>query len=203
MTEKPKPPVPFEVPEGWIRMMDSDQMRRSLTRIAHEILERNKGADKLAVVGIRTRGENIASRIVAQIQEIEGRKVPVGVVDITLYRDDISKTPQQPLVRGTDLPFNVDTVNIILIDDVLFTGRTIRAALDAIIDFGRPISVQLAVLVDRGHRELPIRADYVGKSIPTARYEAVEVFVSEVDGEEGVFLHDARKKKASGARTGK
>ena len=175
--------------------MDPEQVRRSITRIAHEILERNKGAESLALVGIRTRGEHLASRIQAQIEQIEQRKVPLGVVDITLYRDDLSSIAEQPLVRGTSLPFNVDRVTVVLIDDVLFTGRTVRAALDAIIDFGRPIAVQLAVLVDRGHRELPIRADYVGKNIPTARYESVEVVLDEADGEDGVYVYDARKKR--------
>lgn len=181
--------------ESWTQVMDPEQVRRSITRIAHEILERNKGAESLALVGIRTRGEHLASRIQAQIEQIEQRKVPLGVVDITLYRDDLSSIAEQPLVRGTSLPFNVDRVTVVLIDDVLFTGRTVRAALDAIIDFGRPIAVQLAVLVDRGHRELPIRADYVGKNIPTARYESVEVVLDEADGEDGVYVYDARKKR--------
>ncbi len=173
---------------GWTNVLDEEQIRRSVTRISHEILERNKGAEALAIVGIRTRGEFLAQRIVKQIQQIENNEVPLGVVDITLYRDDISKSAEQPLVRGTDLPFNVDRVSIVLVDDVLFTGRTVRAALDAIIDFGRPHSVQLAVLVDRGHRELPIRADYVGKSIPTAHDELVEVCLNERDGEDAVYL---------------
>lgn len=175
---------------GWTKVLDEDQIRRSITRISHEILEKNKGADRLAVVGIRTRGEFLAKRIVAQITEIEGREVPFGVVDITLYRDDISQSSEQPIVRGTDLPFDVDSVAIILVDDVLYTGRTVRAALDAIIDFGRPRSVQLAVLCDRGHRELPIRADYIGKSIPTARVELVEVCLAERDSEDAVYLYD-------------
>jgi pyrimidine operon attenuation protein / uracil phosphoribosyltransferase len=173
------------------KVMDSDQIRRSVTRIAHEILERNHGAKNIAIVGIRTRGEHLARRILAKLQEIENTTIPMGVVDITLYRDDISHSAEQPLVRGTSLPFNVDTKTIVLIDDVLFTGRTVRAALDAIIDFGRPKAVQLAVLVDRGHRELPIRADYVGKSIPTARSQNVDVFMSEVDTEDAVYVRGA------------
>jgi pyrimidine operon attenuation protein/uracil phosphoribosyltransferase len=184
---------PKQPGEGWTIVLDEDQIRRSVTRIAHEILEKNKGAERLAVVGIRTRGEFLAKRIVAQIAEIEGREVPLGVVDITLYRDDISQSAEQPIVRGTDLPFDVDAVAIVLVDDVLFTGRTVRAALDAIIDFGRPRSVQLAVLCDRGHRELPIRADYIGKSIPTARTELVEVCLNERDGKDAVYLYDPKK----------
>ena len=153
--------------EDWVIVMDSEQVRRSIIRIAHEILERNKGASKVAIVGIRTRGEFIAQRIQKQIEAIENTTVPMGVVDITLYRDDISHTAEQPIIRGTHLPFNLDKVSIVLIDDVLFTGRTVRAGLDAVMEFGRPKSVQLAVLGDRGHRELPIRADYVGKTLRT------------------------------------
>jgi pyrimidine operon attenuation protein / uracil phosphoribosyltransferase len=179
----------------WTKVLDTDQIRRSVVRIAHEILEKNRGAQKLAVVGIRTRGEYLAKRIVEQISEIEQVSVPMGVVDITLYRDDIAQSTEQPLVRGTDLPFNVDRHIIILVDDVLYTGRTIRAALDAIIDFGRPLSVQLAVLCDRGHRELPIRADYVGKSLPTSRDQEVEVCLAESDGEDSVYLHDRHPRK--------
>ena len=174
--------------EGWKRVLDADQIRRSVTRIAHEIIERNGGAEGIAVVGIRTRGEPLAHRIVGRVSEIEGIKIPFGVVDITLYRDDLVNSAEQPLVRGTNLPFNVDRVHVVLIDDVLYTGRTVRAALDAIIDFGRPKSVQLAVLCDRGHRELPIRADYVGKSIPTTRTELVEVCLTEVDEEDSVYI---------------
>lgn len=179
----------------WRRVLDSDQIARSLTRIAYEILENNKGSKDLAVVGIRTRGEYLAKRVVSKIEEIENKRIPMGVVDITLYRDDLSQTPEQPTVRGTDLPFNVDAVRIILVDDVLYTGRTVRAGLDAIIDFGRPKGVQLAVLVDRGHRELPIRPDYVGKSIPTAKNESVRVRLSEPDGEDGVFVRQAPHKQ--------
>lgn len=179
---------------GWTQVMDADQISRSVTRIAHEIVERNGGTQKLAVVGIRTRGEFLAQRIVKKINEIENAAVPLGVVDIALYRDDLSNSASQPLVRGTDLPFNVDRTTIVLVDDVLFTGRTVRAALDAIIDFGRPKSVQLAVLCDRGHRELPIRADYIGKSFPTAKNEVVEVCVSEQDQEDAVYIRKAAEK---------
>lgn len=175
-------------------VLDSTQIRRSITRIAHEILERNRGAKHIAVVGIRTRGEQLGKRILQTIEEIEKCSVPFGVVDITLYRDDLSHIAEQPLVRGTTLPFDVDKVHVILVDDVLFTGRTVRAAIDAIIDFGRPKTVQLAVLVDRGHRELPIKADYVGKSIPTARDELVDVHLDELDGEDAVYVKKAVKR---------
>lgn len=183
-----------EIAADWNLVMDSEQVRRSVARISHEILERNGGAAKIGLVGIRTRGEYLAQRIQQQLENIEGTKVPLGVVDITLYRDDISKSSEQPLVRGTHLPFNLDKLAIILIDDVLFTGRTVRAALDALIDFGRPQSIQLAVLCDRGHRELPIRADYVGKNIPTARSQSVEVCLAERDGMDAVYVHERKKK---------
>lgn len=184
--------------DDWVEILDSKQIKRSLTRIAHEIVERNKGIDKVALVGIRSRGENIAERLVVKLKELEGKEVPLGVVDITLYRDDISKTAEQPLVRGTSLPFNVDKYVVILVDDVLYTGRTVRAAIDAVIDFGRPLAVQLAVLVDRGHRELPIRADYVGKSVPTSKSELVEVCLTERDGKDGVYLRDKQGNIAEG-----
>ena len=185
-----------KVRDTWVHVLDSQQIKRSITRIAHEILERNEGIKKLAVVGIRTRGEFLADRIAAQIDAIEEGVLSRGVVDITLYRDDIAHSTEQPLVRGTQLPFNVDRHHVILVDDVLFTGRTVRAALDAVTDFGRPKSVQLAVLCDRGHRELPIRADYVGKSLPTSRTEIVEVCLSERDNEDAVYVHEARRKGA-------
>ncbi len=187
-------PSKREIGADWNLVMDAEQVRRSITRISHEILERNRGAAKIAVVGIRTRGEYLAQRISKQIGEIEGQSIPLGVVDITLYRDDISHTAEQPLVRGTNLPFNLDKVAVILIDDVLYTGRTVRAALDAIIDFGRPHSVQLAVLCDRGHRELPIRADYVGKSLPTSKQQLVEVCLSERDGLDAVYVRERGSK---------
>ncbi|MCL4150980.1 UNVERIFIED_CONTAM: hypothetical protein GTU68_016570 [Idotea baltica] len=182
------------VPTDWKLVLEEQQIKRSVTRISHEILERNKGASSLAIVGIRTRGEDLAARIAEQIKQIEGTEVPRGVVDITLYRDDLSSSQAQPIVRGTELPFNVDAVSIVLVDDVLFTGRTVRSAIDAVIDFGRPLSVQLAVLVDRGHRELPIRPDYVGKTIPTAKDELVQVCLNERDGKEGVYLAPKRDK---------
>lgn len=181
----------------WELVLDTDQIRRAVTRIAYQIVERNGDARSVAIVGIRTRGEFFAKRIVAAIEQIEGVKVPFGVLDITLYRDDISKSAETPMVRGTNLPFNVGKYVVVLVDDVLFTGRTVRAALDAIIDYGRPVGVQLAVLCERGHRELPIRADYVGKSVTTTRRQVVEVCMTEVDGDEGVFLraskHEVRR----------
>jgi pyrimidine operon attenuation protein/uracil phosphoribosyltransferase len=169
------------------RVMDEATMRRTLTRIAHEIIERNKGAKNLVIVGIRSRGIYLANRIAQKIKEIEGVEVPVGELDITFYRDDLTVL-SNPLVQKTHLPFDITDKDVILIDDVLFTGRTARAALDALMDFGRPATVQLAVLVDRGHRELPIRADYVGKNVPTSRREEVRVNVSELDGEDSVVI---------------
>ncbi|BDG60691.1 bifunctional pyr operon transcriptional regulator/uracil phosphoribosyltransferase PyrR [Caldinitratiruptor microaerophilus] len=171
-------------------LMDADAIARALYRIAHEILERNKGTERLALVGIRRRGVPLARRLVARIREIEGQDVPVGVLDITLYRDDLTERSEWPQVERTEVPFPVRGRRIVLVDDVLYTGRTARAALDALLDLGRPESVQLAVLVDRGHRELPIRADYVGKNVPTSRRELVEVRLTEVDGEDGVYLFE-------------
>jgi pyrimidine operon attenuation protein/uracil phosphoribosyltransferase len=171
-------------------VMDGDRLARSLTRIAHEIVERNRGIEDLALVGIRERGVPIARRIAKQLLEITGRHVPTGALDITLYRDDLMRQAvgPQPLVRSTDIPFNLDDRLILLVDDVLYTGRTIRAALDALIDFGRPKAIQLVVLVDRGHRELPIKADYVGKNVPTSRRESVQVRLEEVDGHDEVVI---------------
>jgi pyrimidine operon attenuation protein/uracil phosphoribosyltransferase len=170
--------------------MDADRIDRSLTRIAHEIVERNRAIENLALVGIRERGVHLAGRLAARLASITGHQVPTGALDITLYRDDLMRNPvgPQPLVRSTDIPFDLDDRTILLVDDVLFTGRTIRAALDALIDFGRPRAIQLAVLVDRGHRELPIKADYVGKNVPTSRRESVQVRLSEVDGHDDVLI---------------
>jgi pyrimidine operon attenuation protein/uracil phosphoribosyltransferase len=166
------------------QVMDADRMSRALTRIAHEILERNRGLDDIALVGIRTRGVPIARRLGQLLREINGDHVPVGALDITLYRDDLMRSPvgPQPLVRRTEIAFSIDDRRILLVDDVLYTGRTIRAALDALIDFGRPRAIQLVVLVDRGHRELPIKADYVGKNVPTSLKESVQVRLQEIDG---------------------
>jgi pyrimidine operon attenuation protein / uracil phosphoribosyltransferase len=168
-------------------VMDADRMGRTLTRIAHEILERNAapgGVDELALVGIRTRGVPLARRIAHIIREINQHDVPTGMLDITLYRDDLMRhaVGPQPLVRRTEIPFSIDDKRILLVDDLLYTGRTIRAALDALIDFGRPKAIQLVVLVDRGHRELPIKADYVGKNLPTSSLQSVQVHLTEIDG---------------------
>lgn len=171
-------------------VMDADRMGRTLTRIAHEIVERNRGLDRLALVGVRTRGVPLASRLAARLREISGQDVPVGALDITLYRDDLMHhaVGPQPLVRSTDIPFSIDNRVIVLVDDVLYTGRTVRAALDELIDFGRPKAIQLVVMVDRGHRELPIKADYVGKNLPTSHTEAVSVRLQEIDGCDEVMI---------------
>jgi pyrimidine operon attenuation protein/uracil phosphoribosyltransferase len=171
-------------------VMDGDRMARTLTRIAHEVVERNRGIDEVALVGIRSRGEHLARRLAVRLQEITGRTVPTGTLDITLYRDDLMRQAvgPQPLVRRTEIPFSIDDRVILLVDDVLYTGRTIRAALDALIDFGRPRAIQLIAFVDRGHRELPIKADYVGKNLPTSRRESVQVRLEEVDGHDEVVV---------------
>ena len=171
-------------------VMDADRMGRTLVRIAHEIVERNRGVDELALVGVRTRGVPIARRLARNIQEIAHEEVPTGALDITLYRDDLMRhaVGPQPVVRRTEIPFSIDDRKILLVDDVLYTGRTVRAALDALIDFGRPKAIQLVVLVDRGHRELPIKADYVGKNVPTSRRESVQVRLQEVDGRDEVVI---------------
>ena len=173
-------------------VMDADRIARTLTRIAHEIVERNKGVDDLALVGVRTRGVHLARRLGRILKEITGDDVPTGALDITLYRDDLMRhaVGPQPLVRRTEIPFSIDDKRILLVDDVLYTGRTIRAALDAIIDLGRPTAIQLACLVDRGHRELPIRPDYVGKNLPTSRRETVAVRLREHDGEDRVVIEE-------------
>lgn len=171
-------------------IMDKPQMDRAITRIAHEIVEANRGIEGVALVGIRTRGAPLASRLAAKIARIEGKSCPVGILDITLYRDDLTTVAHQPVVRMTEIPFSVDGRTIVLVDDVLFTGRTIRAALDALIDLGRPRRIQLAVMIDRGHRELPIRADFVGKNVPTSLDEAISVRLEEVDGEDAVVIQE-------------
>jgi pyrimidine operon attenuation protein/uracil phosphoribosyltransferase len=174
-------------------IMDADRMGRTLARIAHEILERNRGTEQVALVGIRTRGDVLARRLAHMLEEITKTPVRTGALDITLYRDDLMRTAvgPQPLVRRTEIPFSIDDQKILLVDDVLFTGRTIRAALDALIDFGRPREIQLIVLVDRGHRELPIKADYVGKNVPTSRKESVHVSLAETDGVDEVSVTSA------------
>jgi pyrimidine operon attenuation protein / uracil phosphoribosyltransferase len=170
--------------------LDADRMGRTLTRIAHEILERNRGVEELALVGIRTRGVPLAKRLARAIQEINGHEIPTGALDITLYRDDLMRTAvgAQPVIRKTEIPFSIDDKSILLVDDVLYTGRTIRAALDALIEFGRPRVIQLVVLVDRGHRELPIKADYVGKNLPTSQTQSVQVHLMEIDGRDEVEI---------------
>jgi pyrimidine operon attenuation protein / uracil phosphoribosyltransferase len=178
-------------------VMDASEVARALTRIAHEILERNKGTKEIALVGIRTGGVHLAHRLARRIQEIERAQVPIGELDITLYRDDLGIRKDQPVLRKTSIPFNVSDLNVILVDDVLFTGRTIRAAMDGLIDLGRPAEIQLAVLVDRGHRQLPIKATYIGKNIPTSREEIVHVYLEEEGEEDRVVL---LKNASGGAR---
>ena len=172
------------------RLLDASGLRRTVVRMAHEILERNKGLESLAVVGICTRGALLAKRLADEILAIEGQRVPVGALDITLYRDDLSHIGPNPVLRATEISFDITNLRVILVDDVLFTGRTIRAALDALTDLGRPRVIQLAVLIDRGHRELPIRADYVGKNVPTSVNERVEVRLQESDGRDEVVLEE-------------
>ncbi|HWR44766.1 bifunctional pyr operon transcriptional regulator/uracil phosphoribosyltransferase PyrR [Sporomusa sp.] len=171
-------------------IMDSQAIKRALTRVAHEIVERNKGVSDLALVGIRTRGVPLAQRIAEEIKRIEGVDLPVGILDITLYRDDLSTLAYQPIVHETLIPFSINDKKVVLVDDVLFTGRTVRAALDAIIDIGRPSAIQLAVLIDRGHRELPVRADYVGKNVPTSGKEIVSVQLTSIDSSEQVVIKE-------------
>lgn len=169
-------------------LMNADDMRRALKRMSHQIIERNHGADNIVLLGIRRRGLPLAKRLAENIKIIEGVDVPVGELDITLYRDDLTEIQEDPVVSGSSVPFNIHAKDVILVDDVLFTGRTARAALDATSACGRASTIQLAVLIDRGHRELPIRADYVGKNVPTSKSEVVAVSVSEIDGEESVNL---------------
>lgn len=174
--------------KGPVQILDAEKIDRALARIAHEILEKNKTPEGLALVGIQTRGVPLAHRIGAKIREIEKREVPVGILDINLYRDDLDHIRDHPVLRRTEIPFGIEGVIVVLVDDVLFTGRTIRAALDGLIDLGRPRAIQLAVLVDRGHREFPIRPDYVGKNVPTSLRESVDVHLKETDGEDAVLI---------------
>ena len=176
---------------GPTRLMDAAEIGRALTRIAHEILERNKGAERLVFVGIAARGDDLARRLSSEIERIEGTTVPVGALDITFYRDDIGMRAEAPEVHETRIDFDINGRTVVLVDDVLFSGRTIRSAMDALVDFGRPSAIQLAVLVDRGHRQLPIRADFVGKNVPTRVDEDVRVAIREVDGEDAVLLEEA------------
>jgi pyrimidine operon attenuation protein/uracil phosphoribosyltransferase len=171
-------------------IMNSEEMRRAIVRLSHEIVEANNGIERLILVGIRKRGVPLAERIRKQVAAIEGGEIPLGVLDITLYRDDVHKVAPQPVVGTTDIPVSVENAVVVLVDDVLFTGRTVRAALDAVMDFGRPEAIRLAVLVDRGHRELPIRADFVGKNLPTSRREIVQVCLEETDGQDAVTIEE-------------
>ena len=182
-------PADKAVPKSWVQILDSETISRSISRLAYEIVEKDRNPAKLAIVGIRTAGEYLAKRIHAKIQEIENAQIAFGVIDITLYRDDLAMgSNHQPLLKGTDMNFPISGSRIVLVDDVLYTGRTVRAALDAIVDFGRPRCVELAALIDRGHRELPIRADYVGKNVPTKREEIIKVRLSEMGYDDGVYL---------------
>ncbi|NLO81787.1 MAG: bifunctional pyr operon transcriptional regulator/uracil phosphoribosyltransferase PyrR [Clostridiales bacterium] len=169
-------------------IMDEAAMNRAIARIAHEIIERNKGTEDVVLVGIQRRGVPLAQRLARKILQYEKKEVPVGVLDITLYRDDLSTLSEHPIINSTHIPFSVNNKIVVMVDDVLYTGRTARAAMDALIDLGRPRSIQFAVLIDRGHRELPIRADYVGKNVPTSRSEIVHVHVTEVDGYNNVII---------------
>ena len=185
-------------------VMEADGIRRALVRIAHEIVERNRGVGDVALVGIRRRGVQVAQRLAGSLLEITGRDVPTGALDITLYRDDLMRHPvgPQPVLRRTEIPFSIDERRILLVDDVLYTGRTIRAALDALIDFGRPRSIQLVVMVDRGHRELPIKADYVGRNVPTSARQSVQVKLIEEDGVDEVAIEDLAEDDGSAPAPG-
>lgn len=170
------------------QIMDKAAIDRALKRMAHEIVEQNKGLEHLYLVGIRTRGVPMAERVAEYLKEIENREIPVGVLDITLYRDDLSTISHQPVIKGSKIDFEIDNTKVILFDDVLYTGRTVRAAIDALLDFGRPKQIQLCVLIDRGHRELPIKADFVGKNVPTSSEEIIKVTFEESDQEDNVFI---------------
>jgi pyrimidine operon attenuation protein/uracil phosphoribosyltransferase len=184
------------------QIMTADEIRRATTRLSHEIVEKQAGTAGLMLIGIQRRGVPLARRIAAAILEHEGVEIPVGALDITFYRDDLSLVAQQPIVKGTELPEGIDGRTIILVDDVLYTGRTIRAAMDALVDFGRPQAIRLAVLVDRGHRELPIRADHVGKNVPTSREESVRVHLEETDGVDEVEIERVAVENESGVSAG-
>lgn len=171
-----------------IQLLDEKAIGRAITRIAHEIIEKNKGAKDIILVGIKSRGVPLANRLAEKIGAIEGKQIPVGILDITLYRDDLTKEQIGPVIHGSNIGTNINYKTVILVDDVLYTGRTTRAALDALIDMGRPKIIQLAVLIDRGHRELPIRADYVGKNVPTSRSEIIKVYLEEIDGSDSVII---------------
>ncbi len=176
------------------QVMDGESIRRALYRLSHEITERNKGIENVVLIGIRTRGVPLAQRLAALIKEHEGVEIPVGTLDITFYRDDLSLISPQPVVQRSDIPFDINGKKVVLVDDVLYTGRTVRAALDALIDLGRPSLIQLAVLIDRGHRELPIRADFIGKNVPTSRKEVIHVKLGETDGEDRVIIEELEER---------
>jgi pyrimidine operon attenuation protein/uracil phosphoribosyltransferase len=176
-------------------IMDEKSLNRTLSRLAHQIVESNRGAENLAFVGILTRGVQIAERLIEKIEPIEGRRLPLGMLDITFYRDDVLGSLKKPRVQKTDIPFDIDGKSVVLVDDVLYTGRTVRAALDALMDFGRPARIQLAVLIDRGHRELPIKADFIGQEIKTTAGEEVRVKLKNVDGEDSVYLVETLNEK--------
>jgi len=169
-------------------IMDKAQIERSIRRMAHEIIEQNRGVEKIRLVGIRSRGVPLANRLSEYLRLIEGQEIPVGILDITLYRDDLSTISYQPVIKGSELGFDIEDAVIVLVDDVLYTGRTVCAAIDALMDFGRPKQIQLAVLIDRGHRELPIKADYVGKNVPTSQEEIIKVEFEEIDGADSVKI---------------
>lgn len=188
MSESPMRPSTHAGRQQERLVMESGDMSRAMTRIAHEILERNKGVKDLALVGIRTGGVHLAHRLARRIQDIEGAAIPIGELDITLYRDDLALRKEQPILRRTSVPFDISGKIIVLVDDVLFTGRTIRAAMDGLIDLGRPAEIQLAVLVDRGHRQLPIKATYIGKNIPTSREENIHVLLEEAGDDDRVVI---------------
>jgi len=170
------------------QIMDKEQMERSLQRMAHEIIEQNRGLEKIRLVGIRSRGVPLAERLSSYLKLISNQKIPVGILDITLYRDDLSTISHQPVIKGSAVDFEIEDAVVVLVDDVLYTGRTVRAAIDALMDFGRPKQIQLAVLIDRGHRELPVKADYVGKNVPTSKEEIIKVSLEEIDGEDSVKI---------------
>lgn len=170
------------------QIMDKAQMERSLQRMAHEIIEQNRGLEKIRLVGIRSRGVPLAERLSSYLKLISNQEIPVGILDITLYRDDLSTISHQPVIKGSQLGFDIEDAVVVLVDDVLFTGRTVRAAIDALMDFGRPKQIQLAVLIDRGHRELPIKADYVGKNVPTSKEEIIKVSLEDIDDEDSVKI---------------
>ena len=182
-------------------IMSRDDIRRTLARIAHEIIERNKTVEHLILVGVHTRGVPLAKRLATNIERFEGIKIPVGALDIRPYRDDLTSLNQQPVVHDTDIPTDIDGKSIVLVDDVLYTGRSIRAAMDALTDLGRPKSVQLAVLVDRGHREMPIRADYIGKNMPSSRHEEIQVHLEETDGVDRVAIINAVEERPLGEKS--